>query len=475
MIRKRLPVVAAVLPILALATPARSQELTQPGPPTPELFAEHRRAFMDRMEGGIAIFTAQPEIPRNDDAGYPYRQDSDFYYVTGFPEPEAVAVLRPMAPEGERFILFVRPRDPAQEIWTGQRAGVEGALEIYGADRAYVIDSLDLVIPRYLQGVDRLYFDFSKDHPWAQSEALVGFRAWADTTAAQILGTDPILDELRLIKGAEEIALLQGAIDITVDAHRAAMAAIVPGMFEYEVEALIEYVFRKQGSPRVGFNSIVGSGPNATILHYEENDRRMEADDMVVMDIGAEWAYYSADVTRTVPVDGEFSPEEAAVYRIVFDAQTAAMEVVRPGATIQDVHVKAVEVVTDGLIREGLLEGTVRDNIDSDAYRRFFMHGTSHWLGLDVHDVGTYQALSGSGPRVLDPGMVFSVEPGVYIAEGTEGVDPRWWGIGVRIEDDVLVTESGYRNLSAGAPREIEAIESIMLGQGVPEVVPPPE
>ncbi|HUP00891.1 MAG TPA: aminopeptidase P N-terminal domain-containing protein [Gemmatimonadota bacterium] len=461
----------AVAVLLLAIAPAAAQNRSHAGPPD-ELFAKHRQAFMERMEGGIAIFRAQPEIPRNGDAGYPYRQDSDFYYVTGFTEPGAVAVLRPGAPEGERFVLFVRPHDVAAEIWTGHRAGVEGALENYEADRAYGIDSLDLVIPRYLQGVDRLYFDFSKDHPWAHTEALQGFRAWADTTGAQILGTDAIVNELRLIKGPEEIALLQEAIDITVDAQRAAMAAIVPGMFEYEVEALIEYVFRKRGSPRVGFNSIIGSGPNATILHYEENDRRMEADDMVVMDIGAEWAYYTADVTRTVPVDGEFSPQEAAIYQIVLDAQTAAMDIVRPGATIREIHVEAVEVVTEGLIREGLLEGTVRENIESGAYRRFFMHATSHWLGLDVHDVGPYEAPPGAGPRILEPGMVFTIEPGVYIAEGMEGVDPKWWGIGVRIEDDVLVTESGYRNLSAGAPREIEAIEAIMVGRGVPEVVP---
>jgi Xaa-Pro aminopeptidase len=463
--------------VFALASPLAAQDRPAPLPPSPELFARHRQGLMERMEGGIAIFLAQPEVPRNDDAGYPYRQDSDFYYLTGFTEPEAVAVLRPEAPEGERFLLFVRPRDPSQEVWTGHRAGPEGARQIYNADIAYVVDSLATVMPRYLGSVNRVYFDFSKDHPWAQEEPLAGLRAWADTTpGADLLGTDAILDEMRLVKGPEEIALLQKAIDITADAHRAAMAAIMPGMFEYEVQALIEYVFRVQGSPRLGFNSIIGSGPNSTTLHYEENSRRMEADDMVVMDIGAEWGYYAADVTRTVPVDGEFSPEEEAIYQIVLDAQSEAMEVVRPGATIRDVQARAVEVVTEGLVREGLLEGTVEENIESGTYRKFFMHGTSHWVGLDVHDVGAYLEPPGtdsSQPRVLVPGMVFSVEPGIYIAEGTEGVDPKWWEIGVRIEDDVLVTEDGYRNLSAGAPREIAAIEALMVGQGVPEVVPP--
>ncbi len=458
---------------LALGAPLVAQPLPAPGPPTAELFAGHRQAFMERMEGGIAIFTSQPEIARNGDASYFYRQDSDFYYVTGFVEPEAVAILRSEAPEDEDFLLFVRPRDPEQEVWTGHRAGVEGAREIYGADMAYVIDSLAAVLPRYLEGVERLYFDFSKDHPWAQTDQLAGLRDWAATTGAAILGTDAIIDEMRLVKGPEELALLQKAIDITVDAHRAAMAAIRPGMNEYEVEALIEYVFRKQGSPRVGFNSIIGSGPNSTTLHYEANSRQMEAEDMVVMDIGAEWAYYTADVTRTVPVDGRFGPEEAAIYQIVLDAQNAAMEVVRPGATIRDVQARAIEVVTEGLVQEGLLQDTVQENIASGAYRRFFMHGTSHWLGLDVHDVGSYSLPGTNSARVLEPGMVFSVEPGIYIAEGMQGVDPRWWNIGVRIEDDVLVTEDGYRNMSDGSPREIAAIEALMVGRGVPQVVPP--
>lgn len=463
----------AAVACLALSAPAAAQPLPAPGPPTAEFFASHRQAFMERMEGGVAIFTSQPEIPRNGDAAYFYRQDSDFFYLTGFIEPEAVAVLRPEAPESEDFILFVRPRDPAQEVWTGHRAGVAGAREIYNADRAYVIDSLEAVLPRLLEPATRLYFDFSEDHPWSQTEEVEQFRAWAEQAGAEILPADSIIDEMRLIKGPEEIELLQKAIDITADAHRAAMAAIVPGMYEYEIEALIEYVFRKQGSPRIGFNSIIGSGPNSTTLHYEANDRRMEAEDVVVMDIGAEWAYYTADVTRTVPVDGEFSPEEAAIYQIVLDAQNAAMEVIRPGATIGDVHRKAVEVVTEGLIRERLLEGTVEENIASNAYRRFFMHGTSHWLGLDVHDVGLYREPGTEDSRVLAPGMVFSVEPGVYIAEGMPGVDPRWWNIGVRIEDDVLVTADGYRNLSAGAPREIDAIEALMAGSGIPEVIPP--
>jgi Xaa-Pro aminopeptidase len=235
-------------------------------------------------------------------------------------------------------------------------------------------------------------------------------------------------------------------------------------MYEYEVEALIEYVFRSRGSQRVGFNSIVGSGPNATTLHYEANERRMEADDLVVMDIGAEWNYYTADITRTVPVDGEFDPEERAIYQIVLDAQRAAIDRIRPGATVGAVHARAAEAITEGLVRVGLLRGTVAENLEAGEHRRFFMHGTSHWLGLDVHDVGSYA-------EPLRPGMVLTVEPGIYIRDGADGVDPKWWNIGVRIEDDVLVTDDGHRVLST-SPREIDEIEAIMVGAGPPDVIP---
>ncbi|HUP18481.1 MAG TPA: aminopeptidase P family protein, partial [Gemmatimonadota bacterium] len=357
-------------------------------------------------------------------------------------------------------------------VWTGHRAGVEGAVERHGADAAWVIDSLPAVLGRWLSEADRVWFDSSEDHSWSNAELVAKLDAWKADAGNEMLDADQISNELRLIKSDAELAYLQKAIDITTDAQRAAMAAIRPGMYEYEVEALIEFVFRAQGSPRIGFNSIVGSGPNSTILHYEENDRRMEADDMVVMDIGAEWAYYTADVTRTVPVDGEFSPEQAAIYQIVLNAQNAGIEAVRPGITIRDIHLAATRVVVAGLIEQGILSGTVEANLESGAYRRFFMHGTSHWLGLDVHDVGGYVTGAERRPRLLEPGMVFSVEPGIYIAEGAEGVDPRWWNIGVRIEDDVVVTETGGRLMSGGAPREIDEIEAIMAGRGLPEVVP---
>jgi Xaa-Pro aminopeptidase len=440
-----------------------------------DLFAGHRQAFMDQMDGGMALFTGQPQIPRNDDADYPYRQDSDFYYLTGFEEPGAAAILVPEATDGARFVLFVRPRDPLRETWDGYRAGVAGARERYGADKAYPIDSLPVVLWRYLSDATRVFFDSSNDHPWAQTEAVATLQSWADANSAEILPTAPILDEMRVIKSPAEVELLERAIDITTDAHRAAMAAIQPGMYEYEVKALIEYVFKVSGSPRLGFGSIVGAGPNSTILHYEGGDRKLEADDMMVIDIGAEWRYYTADVTRTVPVDGRFDPEEATIYEIVLDAQNAAIEVIRPGTSVLEINRLAVKVVTEGLVDAGLLQGTVEENIESRAYRRFFMHGSRHWLGLDVHDVGAYMVSTeadSAQPRTLEAGMVLTIEPGVYIAEGSEGVDPKWWNIGVRIEDDVVVTETGYEILSAGAPREIADIEALMTGRGIPRVVP---
>jgi Xaa-Pro aminopeptidase len=459
-----LAISALLISPMAVLAQAPAEPPERPGR---EFFAAHRQAFMEAMEGGIAIFPAQPEIPRNDDAGYPHRQDSDFWYLTGFEEPDAVAVLRPEALGGERYALFVRPRDPAGEIWTGHRAGVEGARERYGADIAFEIDSLDAVLPRWLAEVRTVYWDASKDHPWAHEDRRRQLEQWVEedpSAARRLVATHEILAELRLIKSAQEIEYLQKAIDLTSAAHRAALAAIRPGMYEHEVEALIEFVFRSHGSQRVGFNSIVGSGPNATTLHYEENERQMEADDMVVMDIGAEWNYYTADITRTVPVDGEFDPEERAIYQIVLDAQQAAIDFIRPGVTVGAVHGRAAEVITRGLVGAGLLRGTVDDNLASDDYERFFLHGTSHWLGLDVHDVGSYS-------EPLRPGMVLTVEPGIYIREGAEGVDPTWWNIGVRIEDDVLVTGDGHRVLST-SPREIDEIEAIMAGAGLPDVIP---
>ncbi len=467
------PMRRILLPLLILwAAPLAPPAAAQAQSPSADFFAAHREAFMRRMGGGIAILTATPEIPRNDDAGYPYRQGSNFWYLTGFEEPEAVAVLRPDAPEGQRYVLFVRPRDPEQEVWTGRRAGVEGARRDYGADLAYVTDSLATVLPRWIGAADRIVFDESEDHPWAQEKWNALLEPWSSEPGHELTSAAPILGELRLFKSDEEIAYMQRAIDITTDAQRAAMAAIRPGMYEYEAEALIEFVYRSNGSPRVAFNSIVGSGPNSTTLHYEENQRRMEDGDMVVMDIGAEWNYYAADVTRTVPVSGRFTPEQRAIYQIVLDAQKAAMETARPGITIGDVHRRAAQVVAEGLIRVGILSGTLQENLRSGAYERFFMHGTSHWIGLDVHDVGAYQEPGGGRLRVLAPGMVFSVEPGIYIPEGAAGVDPKWWNIGVRIEDDVLVTPGGYRNLSEAAPREIDAIEALMTGRGLPDVVP---
>ena len=464
------------LALLAAAAPAFAQ--APAGPPEwlgEAFFAAHREAFMAKMDAGVAIFPAQPEIARNDDAEYPYRQDSDFWYLTGFEEPGAVAVLRPDAPEGERFALFVRPKNADEEVWTGYRAGVEGARGRYGADLAWIVDSLEPVLARWLEGERVVWLDESKDHPWAQAALRARLEAWVEADAGgarRLRATSEILDELRLVKSDAEIAELQRAIDLTDAAQRAAMAAIRPGMYEYEVQALIEFVYRSHGSRRVGFNSIVGSGPNATTLHYEENQRRMEGEDLVVMDIGAEWNHYTADVTRTVPVDGEFGPEERAIYQIVLDAQDAAIGLIRPGVELQDIHRRTVEVVTEGLIEAGLLSGSVAANVESGAYHAFFMHGTSHWLGLDVHDAGAYSEPGRQGAsRILRPGMVLTVEPGIYIREGTEGVDPRWWNIGVRIEDDVLVTGDGHRVMST-SPRTVEEIEALMAGRGLPTVVP---
>jgi Xaa-Pro aminopeptidase len=447
-----------------------------------ELFAERRAEFLRRMGSGVAVLHAKPVYERNEDVEFPYRQDSDFYYLTGFEEPEAVAVLSAPGEGHPSYVLFVRPRNPAEEIWTGHRWGREGATRIFKADAAYVLDSLPAVMPRLLEGASQVLYGSGGDVEFGSR-----LTAWVARSGSRSSDTGrprpergagqsaeepgagntplpsplPILHEMRLIHTPAEIARIQRAIDITELALRATMRAAAPGLHEYDLEALQYYLYRTRGSQRYGFPSIVASGPNSVTLHYAENNRQLEEGELIVLDIGAEYAMYSADVSRTIPVSGRFSPEQREIYQIVADAQDAAMELMRPGRTIGEAHQKAVEVVTRGLLRLGLLKGTLEENIQSGAYSRFFMHSTSHWIGLDVHDAGAYQEPDGS-PRVFKPGMVLSNEPGIYIREGTPGVEPKWFNIGVRLENDVLVTEGDPFDMTAGIPRRIADVEAEM-------------
>lgn len=423
-----------------------------------------REEFMGRIAGAIAIFPAAPTAIRNSDVEHPYRQDTDFYYLSGFEEPNAVAVLTPDHPE-HKYVLFVQPKDREREVWTGWRAGPDSARQDYGADAAFTIDKLDEELPKLAQNADRIYYRFGGDPTF--DERLIGLirhfqrvRQREGTGPSSVIDPADILHEMRLIKNPGELEILRKAVDITCEGHLAAMGAIKPGAYEFEIDAVVGYTFRRNGSPRAGYASIVGSGANATVLHYTTNNKRIEEGDLVLIDAGAEFGYYTGDVTRTLPANGRFSKEQAELYELVLEAQLQAIASVRPGETFVEPHERAVRVLTEGLVRVGLLSGDVGKLIEEGAFKKFYMHRTSHWLGMDVHDAGPYKVADEW--RRLAPGMVLTVEPGIYIAEDLNDVDPRYRGIGIRIEDDVLVTETGQEVLSERVPKSIEDIERVM-------------
>ncbi|MFL6216645.1 MAG: aminopeptidase P N-terminal domain-containing protein [Blastocatellia bacterium] len=437
---------------------------------------ERREQLMARIKGGAAIFPAAPAAIRNNDVEHEYRQDTDLYYLTGFEEPNAVAVLVPDHPE-HRFTLFVQPKDRDREVWTGWRAGEEGATRDYGADAAFTIDKLDQELPRLVGKADRIYYRFGDP---AFDERLVGFmrrfqreRQRHGVGPTSVIDPAEILHEMRLIKTADDLALLRRAIEITCDGHLAALRALRPGMNEYEIEATLRYIFRRNGSPRNGYEPIVAAGANATVLHYVKNNCVIQPDDLLLIDAGAEFGYFTGDVTRTWPASGTFSEAQAEVYQVVLDAQVEAIKAVKPGATFNEPHDRAVRVLTEGMARLGLLEGDVDKLIEEgntfqgqpDAprgYKKFYMHGTSHWLGMDVHDAGPYKVADEW--RRLEPGMVLTIEPGLYVAADLDDVPTRYRCIGVRIEDDVLVTADGGEVLSARLPKTIDEIEGLMMG-----------
>jgi len=414
------------------------------------------------MDGGVAIFRAAPTAVRSHDVEYPYRQDNDLLYLTGFPEPETTCVLAPDTPHP--FTLFVRPRDREREVWTGVRAGIEGATSLYGADAAYPVEELAERLPKLIEHTAVLYFGPGRDT--AFNQRVLDLYGWARDNRARtgagprgILDPGAILHEMRLFKGPEEIDTMQRAAAISGEAHRRAMRETRAGAFEYEIEALIDYEFRRRGATGPAYPSIVASGANATILHYVDNARQMQEGDLLLLDAGAEVDGYCADVTRTYPVGRRFSDRQRALYEVVLRAQEAAIAAVRPGASFDDPHQCAVTHLVDGLLTLGLLKGSHDEALEQGTYRRFFMHRTSHWLGMDVHDVGVYHL--GKSSRTLEPGMVLTIEPGLYVPADDESVDPGWRGIGIRIEDDVLVTDDDARVLTADVPTAIDAIEAI--------------
>jgi len=467
-------------------------------------FADRRLRFAAAIGDALAIVPGAHEARRNGDVHYEFRQSSDFFFLTGFDEPDAVAVINP-AHAKERYVLFVRPRDRETEIWTGHRAGVEGAVATYGADAAYPIDQLDEKLREYLVDRPVVYYRLGQGAFDGRVTRLIvelrGARARGYPAPVRLEDPGPILHEMRLRRSPAELTRQRRACEISRDAHAEAMRYARSGLYEYQVQAALEFVFRSHGSPRNAYPSIVASGPNACILHYGENTRRMQDGELLLIDAGCEWGYHAADITRTFPVNGRFTAAQRTVYEVVLRAQLAGLEAARPGNRYEAVHEAARRVLTEGLVALGVLPCGVGESLAMHHYREFYMHGTGHWLGMDVHDVGDYRI--GRASRVLEPGMVFTVEPGLYFdperqtatfylreysedemwerrfrlgmaaakkleeeekAKAPKVVHPipkELLGIGVRIEDDVLITADGCEVLTAGTPKTVDEIERV--------------
>jgi Xaa-Pro aminopeptidase len=465
-------------------------------------FIERRARFAEAIGDALAIVPAAGEVRRNGDVNYEFRQDSDFFFLTGFDEPDAVAVFNP-AHAKERYVLFVRPRDREMEIWNGRRAGVEGAVTEYGADAAYPLGQLDEKLREYVIDRPALVYRLGTPSFDGRITRLLehgrAVRTRSRPAPARVEDPGPILHEMRLRRSPAELGRHRRACEIARDAHVEAMRYARPGLHEYEVQAALEFVFRVSGSPRNAYPSIVASGPNACILHYTENRRRIEDGDLVLIDAGSEWGMMSADITRTFPANGRFTSPQRTIYELVLRAQLAAIAAARPGVRYEVIHHTARRVLTEGLVALGLLPRSVEESLAMHHYREFYMHGTGHWLGMDVHDVGDYKVAGAS--RMLEPGMVLTVEPGLYIDPDRERAtfhlreyseDEMWerrmrlgaeaarrleeeekaraekivhpipkefLGIGVRIEDDLLITDDGTEVLTAGTPKTVEEVE----------------
>jgi Xaa-Pro aminopeptidase len=431
----------------------------------PWVFKDRRERFLKALDGAIAILPSAPVAIRSNDVEFIYRQDSDFYYLTGFPEPESLAVFAPGHPEGE-FVLFVRPRDKEREIWTGPRIGAEGAMADFGADRACLSEEIERVLPQYLEGAAQVHYPLGVNER-LDSTVLRLLRTAQSTRERLGRGPRALLDpraithEMRLFKSEQEIAVMRQAAQIAAAAHCEAMRRVRQGMMEWEIEALVNYIFRSRGASGASYPPIVASGPNATILHYVTNDRRIGTGELLLLDAGCEYNFYASDITRTFPPAGRFSPSQRELYEVVLRAQLAAIDCVRPGVTIEQVHEAAVNALVEGMRALGLLSGSTEEIIAAGTYRRFYMHRTSHWLGMDVHDVGDYRRDGKS--RQLEAGMVLTVEPGLYISADEENLLSREMGaVGIRIEDDVLVTPHGHEVLTADAPKTVDEIEALM-------------
>jgi Xaa-Pro aminopeptidase len=431
------------------------------------------KEFMRRIDkNSVAIIPAAREAVRSHDTNYRYRQNSDFFYLTGFEEPDAIAVITPS--RDKKFTLFVRPRDLEQEIWTGYRAGVEGAVADYRADEAFSINEFDEKLPGILDGPQVLYYAFGHTTAEMDQKIIRQLTSMRETNRkpleppTTIIDPSYILHEMRVLKSSEEIEIMQRAADIAAEAHVEAMQAVQPGMMEYEVEAMLEAYFRKHGASGSSYTSIVGGGGNATVLHYIDNKDQLQDGDLLLVDAGAEYKGYASDITRTFPINGKFTDAQRDIYDLVLKCQKSCVDMVRPGVRLEDLKTHSVEVLTEGLVELGLLKGEPTKLIEEKKYMQFYMHNLGHYLGIDVHDAGRYYFNGESRPAEV--GMVMTIEPGLYISPDTsripEGfnkeIPAKYLGIGVRIEDDVCVTENGARVLTHKVPKEREEIEGLM-------------
>jgi Xaa-Pro aminopeptidase len=434
----------------------------------PGYFKQRRETLMDRAPGSVFIFPANEEVLRNPDVHYPFRQESHFQYLSGFDEPESFLVISPAGSQStgkkHRMVLFVRRRDVEKEMWEGERYGMDGAKQVFGADEAYPVDEFDSRLPDLLKGSEKIFYRMGL-HAGVDQRILGALEIHRKSLGRSGKALPPIFDpnevvgEMRLFKSPEEAEILRKACKITALAHKTVMQEVRPGMNEFEVEALVDYVFRKNGCQRVGYGSIVAGGKNATCLHYRSNNEVLNDGELLLVDAGGEFDYYTSDITRTFPVGKRFTDAQAKVYSLVLKIQKEAVAMTKPGVKLPEIHRHVSESLTDGLLQMGFLKGDRSELMKSAAFRRFYPHNTSHWLGMDVHDVGLY--LKNGEPRALEAGMCFTIEPGFYSQPSDTAVPSEFQKIGIRIEDDILVTSNGCENLTADAPKEIDEIEAL--------------
>lgn len=431
-------------------------------------FKKRRKHLINRIGvGNIALISSASMRTRNRDVDYPFRQDSDFFYLTGFNEPDALAVFIPGREQGE-YILFCREFDETKALWEGAHAGLEGATKHFEADDAFPINDLDDILPGLLENKTKVFYPMGRN-----SELDSNLLEWINhirnqsrsgvITPTELISIDVIVHEMRLFKSTAELKLMRRAAEISASGHVKAMQNCKPGLYEYQVEAELIYHFNQNGLRNVAYPSIVATGKNACTLHYIENNAKLKDGDLLLIDAGAECDHYAADITRTFPVSGRFTEPQKQLYQLVLDAQLAALEQIKPGLLWNQAHDASVEVLTKGLVELGLLKGKINKLIKDEKYKQFYMHRIGHWLGMDVHDVGDYKI--NQAWRTLEPGMVLTVEPGLYIPANCKTVEAKWRGIGIRIEDDILVTATGHEVLTASVPKSIQEIEALMQGQ----------